>query len=200
MDGRNTSVGQLHCFSIQKWFVKSSANRNYQFREDGGLFSLCSNSLSPSLNNILLYKTIQPMCDFVAVLKIYTSVPTCILEPPIFLLQCVLRDTAPLIAVSQLPYVDWQQIQSTAFFSFRLSDLVGIFSPLCLDFFPVVPLPLFFSLQTCPMLFFCADCRNTHLSVALVEPFMLFSLYHPSNQIFRPIILFSFIILLPQLQ
>lgn len=124
-------------------------------------------------------------------------------EPPILLLQCVPPDTAALIAASQLPFLECQQIQSKAFFSSRLSDLVGIFPPfplLCLDFFPIIPFPLFFSLQTSPMLFFCADCRNTHLSVVLVEPFMLFSLYQPSNQIFRPIILFSFIILLPQLQ
>lgn len=50
-------------------------------------------------------------------------------ETPILLLQCVPSDTAALTAVSQLPSLECQQIQSAAFFSSRLSDLVGIFPP-----------------------------------------------------------------------
>lgn len=48
--------------AFQKLFVKSSSDGNGQFREDGCLFSLCSDSLSPSFNNISLYETIQQNC------------------------------------------------------------------------------------------------------------------------------------------
>ena len=156
MGGHNIWVYWLRYFlfrsrllSLWNFFTGSD-----QFREAGFLFSLRSDSGSPSFNNnISLYKTIQPTCVFVPVIKIYKIVPTYI-SGATHISLTVYTSWYCSSSVSQVQSLECQQIQSAAFFSFRLSDLVGIFSPLCLDFFPVVPLPLFCSLQTSPMLFF----------------------------------------------
>lgn len=151
----NSWIYWLHCFSIQESYDKCSADGNDQLREDGSfLFKVI-------VEVLIIYIYVQVVSLFKKYIKVFPHISQ---EPPILLLQCVPPDAAALVAVSQLPCLECQQIQSTAFFSSRLSDLVGIFPPfplLCLDFFPVVPLPLFFSLQTSSMLFFSVLIAGT---------------------------------------
>lgn len=86
------------------------------------------------LNNILLYKTIQPTCVFVPVLKIHKTVPTYISGATHIPLIVCTSWSCTSDYCFPTAILECQQIQPTAFFSFRLSDLVGIFFPSLLGF------------------------------------------------------------------